>query len=194
MYRFFHYRFRFRNSHRICQTCKEAKELAFVRHRLWRKVPSMAFCRAQRTARGRRAWRRELLWLQSDEFSDVGNPVSQVPVRAVIERQLQQMGFNFVGDSGSADYVVLAVVVLGESKKGQAFEELAQMYPSLEYLSETMEKGTLTMALARPSSPLILWRSGLEAFIAEDISAEQRRQRLHSVVRMLLGTLPLEPV
>ena len=113
-------------------------------------------------------------------------------MRATIERQLQQMGFYFVGDSGSADYVVLAAVVLGESKKGKAFEELAQMYPSLEYLSETLEKGTLMMAMSRPGSPLILWRSGLQTFIAEDIPDEQRQQRLHSVVRMLLGTLPLE--
>lgn len=143
-------------------------------------------------AGARLAWRSDVLWMKSDEFSNRGNPVSQLPVRAIIERQLQQMGFYFVGDSHSADYVIVAAVVLGDSKQAKAFEALARMYPSLEHISETLEKGTLMMALSRPGSPLILWRSGLQAFIAEDISAEQRQQRLYSVVRMLLSTLPLE--
>ena len=42
-------------------------------------------------AGARFAWRSDVLWLNSDEFSKQGNPVSQLPVRAIIERQLQKV-------------------------------------------------------------------------------------------------------
>ena len=57
--------------------------------------------------------------------------------------------------------MLIAVVVLGESKQGEEFFELARMYPSLEYISEILEKGILMLGLSRPECPVILWRAGI---------------------------------
>ncbi len=138
------------------------------------------------------AWRRDILWLRSDKFANANNPVNKMNLQAAINQQFQQLGYTVNPVSTPSDYVLIGAIVLGDSEKGKDFEELAQLYPSLEYISESLEKGTLMVGLSRPGSPVVLWRAGIQAFIAEDLSMQERQQRLAAIVRSLVRTLPIE--
>ena len=136
-------------------------------------------------------WRTEVIWLQGDNSHELPPGVNSQGLRTELERQLQAMGHSFVAADESADYVLIAAVILGESEAGDEFIELAKLYPSLEYVSQTLEKGSLLVGLSRPGSPVILWRAGIQAFIAENLTPAQRQQRLEAIVRSLLRTLPI---
>ncbi|ARN75991.1 hypothetical protein [Oceanicoccus sagamiensis] len=138
------------------------------------------------------AWRRDILWLRSDQFASAANPVNRINLQATLNQQFQQLGYRIDPVNTPSDYVLIAAIVLGDSDKGRDFEELARLYPSLEYISENLETGTLMVGLSRPGSPVILWRAGIQAFIAEDLAMDKRQQRLESIIRSLLRTLPLK--
>ncbi len=138
------------------------------------------------------AWRREILWLRSAKFSDADNVVNRINLQSAIETQFRQLGYPVNPVNTPTDYVLIAAIVLGDSEKGRDFTELARMYPSLEYITESLDKGTLMVGLSRPGSPVVLWRAGIQAFIAEDLTMEERQLRLQAIVRSLVRTLPID--
>jgi hypothetical protein len=138
------------------------------------------------------SWRSDILWLRSDKFASKGNPVNQMNLQGTINQQFRALGYNVTPVNTASDYVLIGAIVLGDSEKGKDLEELARLYPSLEYISQSLEKGTLMVGLSRPGSPVILWRAGIQAFIAEDLSKPERQQRLQAIVRSLVRTLPME--
>lgn len=137
------------------------------------------------------AWRSEVLLLRSESVVEAGVSVSPATVQSAIEKQLQQQGHSFVSVE-QANYVLIAAIVLGESEEGRDLGELARLYPSLEGVSDTLEKGTLMVGLSRPGSPVILWRAALQAYLADDPSQQQSAQRLQAVIASLFGTLPMQ--
>lgn len=144
------------------------------------------------------AWSGEVVWLQADNASPDDIPVTASAIQHEIETQFAELGFNFVVPSAPSeiitrppDYTLQSVAILSDSAQGLAFENLIKLYPSLEHVPSTLERGTLLMVMSRPGSPVILWRAGVQAFVADDLAPEVRRARLQAVVRSLLRTLPL---
>ncbi len=135
------------------------------------------------------AWRTELLWLGGEGIEGDSPAVAQMNIRREIERQLSERGHSWV-ESTDADYLMVAAVVVGDSEAGAALEELGRLYPSLSYIPRTLETGTLLVAMSRPGSPVVLWRSALQTAITHDHSQAAREARLRAVVRSLLNTLP----
>lgn len=137
------------------------------------------------------AWRNDVIWLRGKNLPEEYGKTNGDIYSSVIEQQLMAQGYRFTLNVQQADYVLIAAAVMGESEKGDAFQDLAKLHPSLEEFSEGLEKGTLMLAVSRPGSPLILWRAAIQAYIAEGLEMSERMARLNAVVRSLLDTLPM---
>ena len=85
---------------------------------------------------------------------------------------------------------MIAAVILGDSEQGKAIKELARLYPELGANTVNLEKGTLMFGIAYPASRRLLWRSAIQAFIAEDIALAEQQTRLQQIVASLLSNLP----
>jgi hypothetical protein len=136
------------------------------------------------------SWRRDVIWVQGKDLPESARNINRQNLSAEIEHQLQAKGYRFVKGNQAADYEVIAAVILGKSEKGDALAELARLYPALGDSVHSLEKGTLMLGIARPGSKNLLWRSGIQAFIAEDPTVAQQRERLQGIVNSLLSTLP----
>lgn len=135
------------------------------------------------------SWRSEILWVGDNSLQEYRRVLTQMDIQGEVERQLQEAGLQFVASTQS-EYTLTGAVIIGESPEGVALEELVRLHPSLEPLSQTLEKGTLLLALSHPGSPVILWRGAVQTFISPDIPLEQRKLRLQAVVRSLINTIP----
>ena len=135
-------------------------------------------------------WRREILWAQADNIPQGGQGVSRQYIRGLIEHQLTQKGYQFSVDGKKSTYELVAAVILGDSIEGNHLAELARLYPELGESAESLEKGTLMLGIAKPNSKILVWRSAVQVFIHEDISLQERKERLSRVVSRLLKTLP----
>lgn len=137
------------------------------------------------------AWRSEMLWIGQDAEGPYRQALTQLNIDREIDRQLAARGLHKVAVA-EADLVLVAAVRIGEDDDGAAIKELARLYPSLGGVSQTLERGTLLVALAHSGSPVVLWRGAIETFISGDVEPEKRRARLEVIVRSLLNTLPQE--
>lgn len=137
------------------------------------------------------AWRTEILWVGDDVNGSYREALAPLDIQGEIERQLNDMGLVFT-EPASADYVLVAVVMIGESAQGSAMEELVRLYPSLGMVSRTLQKGTLMLGLSHPGSPVILWRGAIQTYLSAKIPPSERKVRLQSVVRSLVNTLPVD--
>jgi len=135
------------------------------------------------------AWRRDIIWAQGKNLPDTVRNINPNSLMAEIQNQLTQKGYHFVSAGEKPKYEVVAAVILGESKQGDALVELSRIYPSLGNVDE-LEKGTLMLGLALPGSRNLAWRSAMQAFIAEDPSLNQQKKRMRSIVSSLLKSLP----
>ena len=134
-------------------------------------------------------WRRDVIVIEGDNIPDSVRNVNTRRIRYDIEKQLRSKGYR-VTNNGSGQYELIAAVILGESTEGRQLEEIARFYPSLGDSLADLKKGTLMLGIARPSSTRLLWRSGIEAFIAENPTVEEQKQRLEMIVSSLLSGLP----
>lgn len=137
------------------------------------------------------AWRSEVLLLRSEVVAEAGAAIDSAVVKSAIENQLQLQGHRFA-DVDQADYLLIAAIVLGDNAKARNLKELARLYPSLENVSGTLEKGTLLIGLSRPGSPVVLWRAALQAYLAEVPNQQQSELRLQAVIASLFATLPMQ--
>lgn len=135
------------------------------------------------------SWRSEILWVGDDSLPAYRRALTDLGIQQEIERQFAADGLQFV-EQQFADYTLTGAVVIGDTAEGVALEELVRLHPSLQPLSQTLEKGTLLLALSHPGSPVILWRGAVQTFIAPDVPTVQRKQRLQAVVRSLINTIP----
>ena len=135
------------------------------------------------------AWRSEILWVGNDAKAQYRTALTSLGIKQEIENQLVDEGLKLASPD-QADYTIIAAVVIGDTTDGIAVQELARLYPALGVVSQTLEKGSLMIALSRPGSPLVLWRGAVQTYISADIPVETRKLRLQSVVRSLLTTIP----
>ncbi|MBL4826846.1 MAG: hypothetical protein JKY66_03900, partial [Spongiibacteraceae bacterium] len=135
-------------------------------------------------------WRRPLIWVQGESLPESVNTINPRGLMVEIQRQLVNKGYVFVQGGKAPDYEIVAAVILGESEKGAALAELARLYPALGDSFNSLKKGTLMMGIAQSGSRNLVWRSSVQAFIAENPSLSQQRDRVQVIVSSLLKALP----
>jgi hypothetical protein len=135
------------------------------------------------------AWRRDVIWLDSGA-APVPEHIARVRLKSALETQLRRQGLRLVHPD-QADYHIVAAMVVGDSPAGESMKELAQLYPSLEPVSEQLPSGTLLFAVSYSGSRTVLWRSAVQLMILEDLTVQQRQQRLEIGLQSLFRELPV---
>ena len=133
------------------------------------------------------SWGAEILWVESDETAS-SISVNAQQLKSEINRQLLNRGYRLSEVAGESDYEMVAGVVLGDSAQGKALFELAQLYPGLIGSAPSLEKGTLLFGLRKPGEGFI-WRSAIQAYLAETSAADQQALRLERIISKLLDSL-----
>ncbi|MFT5520347.1 MAG: hypothetical protein ACI9IA_000938 [Enterobacterales bacterium] len=135
-------------------------------------------------------WRRDIIWIEGENLPDSVRNVDRNALSRLIEQQMTSKGYRIVAGQQESDYEIIAAVILGDSEQGKAIEELARLYPELGGNTVNLEKGTLMFGIAYPGSRRLLWRSAIQAFIADDIALADQQKRLQQIVASLLSNLP----
>jgi len=135
-------------------------------------------------------WKRNIIWAQDEGIADIEQRINRNSLTLEIEKQLRSKGYPVVTGSESAQYEIIAAVILGESNRGKALTELARLYPSLGDSSEALKKGTLMLGFSQTGSTTLDWRIAIQAFLADQPTTIQTHQRIERIVAQIMNKLP----
>ena len=135
------------------------------------------------------SWRSEILWHQGDS---VPGPslLTRRDVQLAIETELARKGARFAEADEAPDYSIVAAILMGESDRATELQDIIQIHPSLRPISQTLEKGTLLIAISHPGSTDLLWRGAVQVFLVEGLTRRESEIRLESAVRNLFLRFP----
>lgn len=145
------------------------------------------------------AWYSPIIW------SSAALPEStalQSFLSKLVEAQLELKGFKMVTDKQSADYIIGAAIVDGESEQSSQLENLFKLFPSVGKVSDRFAESEALIGIIRGSelhlledddvgSGIALWRSSLKAYVlGESVSEQEREQRFRFFAAQLMRGLP----
>ena len=128
----------------------------------------------------------------NNERGTTGAPVNAL-LEEAIATTLQQKGYRYSAAAGQGDLIVSYDYTLNDAAADKQLAQKYGMQSDLNYTSpdpEQFEKGTLVIDVIERHSGLTAWRSSLQGFAYLQISAAERRQRIHSMVQRMLSGLP----
>lgn len=134
-------------------------------------------------------WFSDLIWSGPETATSAD---SAEVLLAALEAELARKGYRFTTEEADADYVVLAVAVIGDIAAHPDVEQLFRLYPSLRGGGE-YDSGNVLFAIAPAGTTDIVWRGAIEVFTGEQFSDELRHQRIRKASEMLLGSIPPAP-
>lgn len=103
---------------------------------------------------------------------------------------LEAKGFKFAPDGVATDRQVVVAAMLGGGENVENMESLFKLYPNLNS-SEDFKTGTLLVAVIDPAQFKAAWRAAIQMLIDEEVSPQQRQQRVDIAVQRLLHSLSL---
>ncbi len=135
-------------------------------------------------------WRSEIIWHQSESLASP-RPLGRSDVRRVIEAELKSKGVRFAEPDEAPEYSIVAAILMGDSAPASELQSIVQLYPALRSVSQTLERGTLLVAISYPGSEQLLWRGAVQVFLLEGFSRDEGKSRLEAAVRSLFARVPL---
>jgi hypothetical protein len=133
-------------------------------------------------------WRSDLIWVDDPNGQ---YERSAEMLQGVLQEELENKGYQFVGPAEDANYDVLAVALLGPLEGREEIEQVFRLYPSLTANSGGYTRGNVLLAIAPAGTKKIVWRGAIELFSDPAMApVEQRRARMEWAARQLLGSVP----
>ncbi len=135
-------------------------------------------------------WHSDLVYLYADAR---GKPEDVRPfLQQEIESYFSTSQHRFTRQRETADFGLVAVVVLGEGMTAREVLQRFSLTPSFQ-AERRYELGTIVIAILEPGTEKILWRGALQANVDLKLSPEVRRQRVREGISRLLVKLPRQP-
>jgi len=128
-----------------------------------------------------------------DALSDIKISVqARNTIASYIADSIQDQKFQFLVDNQHADYLVSAMVVLGD-KSIQKAAPFFRAYPQIAESINQYKKGSLLVIVSehKGSSAKLMWQGAIQVYIVgDDLSDEERSRRLKGMVGRLIEGLP----
>lgn len=132
-----------------------------------------------------------LRWYSSPKWvGDTGQPHLARKIQHYLREEFTSKGYLFVPEGEQAHYDVLLVVLQGELAEAPDVMEIFHLYPDLAGNPEGYSKGTVLVAIAPSGTRDIVWRSAMEVFTTDELTAAQRDMRMQWGARKLLDSVP----
>lgn len=108
-----------------------------------------------------------------------------------IQENLQGKGFAFTEEGAASRYQLVVVAMLGDQEAASNVKQLFQLYPSLSGESDKYPKGTILVGILDQEINRAVWRGATQTFTDNNLSDEERRQRInHSIGGLLKNIKP----
>jgi len=110
----------------------------------------------------------------------------------LVSKSITGAGYKVTQNILEADYLVSAMVVLGDDNNEHAAPYF-KVFPQIADSVNDYESGTLLITISRHSGQhaRLMWEGAIQAYIlGEELTEEQRAKRLKRIVNRLMETLP----
>jgi len=137
------------------------------------------------------AWYSELFVDDSSSEVKISKEARNTVTR-LISKSIMEKNYKVVEISTNADYLISAMVILGEKNIEKA-APLFKLYPQIAESINHYDDGTLFVAISRNQDDHapIMWKSAVQAYVVgEDLSEEEQTIRLEGLIKRLMSDLP----
>ena len=111
--------------------------------------------------------------------------IYQVYAKAIVEKFSEQ-NYRFTENNHGADFYIGFAIALSDDLSDKTISDKFGVTPGLQAQDE-LKKGSFLMYVEDANSRQRVWRGAVQGFVQEDYNSTERKQRVDTIVMMVLS-------
>jgi hypothetical protein len=111
--------------------------------------------------------------------------IYQLYAKSIVEK-FSEKEYHFTENNNVADFYIGFAIALSDDLSDKTISEKFGVTPGLQS-KDALQKGSFLMYVEDGNSRLRVWRGAVQGFVQEDYNSAERKQRVDSIVMMVLS-------